>query len=158
ILLRAATAGQPGFLGKSASRWAADLRHRDAAVRRSAAFALGKCGSAAVPEVPKLVRSLKDPNARVREAAAFALGEIGPTAWDETIPALINLLANDSEALIRRSAAFALGSLGRHTPPSSTESIQAIRTALEKSLGDSEPSVRQNAARALGRLGPQRAL
>src|SRR5262249_25162090 len=133
------------------------LTSKDAVVRRNAAFALGKAGSLAVSAAPKLVHALKDKNAEVREAAAMALGQIGPSGWDETFPALVDLLNQDRDARVRRSAAFALGSLGHAGMPAEEETCTAIRTALEKALGDTEVPVRQNAARALGSIGAKHA-
>src|SRR5579872_6597169 len=83
------------FLGKPMKTWVAELSSPDAAVRRSAAFALGKIGSAASSEVSGLVGALKDDNAGVRDRAAAALGDIvadfrgGEGAlWPDVGPAL----------------------------------------------------------------------
>jgi hypothetical protein len=72
LALVPAAQGQVGsYLGKDYFKWAAALSHKDASVRRSAAFALGKMGVGAQPAVGKLVKRLEtDGDAGVREAAA----------------------------------------------------------------------------------------
>ena len=50
------------------------LRHRDADVRRVAAFTLGLVGNRAV--VPPLTRALRDPDAQVNEMAEYSLWSI----------------------------------------------------------------------------------
>src|SRR5262249_20202242 len=127
-----------------------------ASVRCSAAFALGKTGPLAVVAIPRLTRALKDDHAGVREAAAFALGEIGPAAWEDTFPALVELLAGDKDPLVRRSAACALGKLGREALQAEDSPANAVLSALEKGLSDASATVRQNAAWALGRLAPKK--
>ena len=55
------------FLGKGAEPWRKQLDSADPAVRRSAAFALGRLGAGAFEAGRDLVRRLRDPDARVRE-------------------------------------------------------------------------------------------
>jgi HEAT repeat protein len=148
---------ETAFLGKPLTRWTEEVSSADAVVRRSAAFALGKAGAPAIPAVPKLVRTLKDPDAGVREAAAYALGEIGPSGWEETLPALIRLVDGDRSPLVRRSAAFALGRLGRQTAATEIGAPHLLREALERGLKDPEAQVRQNIAWALGQMGADQA-
>jgi HEAT repeat protein len=138
---------EPTFLKKSLTDWFTDLHHpKDAAVRRSAAFALGKIGPPAAGAVPRLVEELNDPDTAVREASAFALGEIGPTSYNpQAIPVLLQTLQSDKDAKVRRSAAYALGRYGPHASQGAA--------ALQNALGDAEPVVRANAAWALGQLG-----
>jgi HEAT repeat protein len=147
-------AADKGFLGKPIAKWADDLKSPDPAVRRSAAFALGKAGSASIYSVPRLVGALKDSQPSVREAAAYALGEIGASTWDQTCPALVSLLTDDGDPLVRRSAAFALGRLGL---PADDGAAATVVQALRRALGDTDPSVRQNAAWAIGQAGGKKA-
>ena len=147
-------ADDQSFLGKSVNRWARELASKDAKARRNAAFALGKYGPQATAAVPALIKTLKDSDAAVREAAASALGEIGPSDHEETIPNLVEVLANDSSTGVRRSAAIALGTLGKSASAPEDDLTRPVRAALEKALGDREALVRQNACWALGRIGP----
>jgi HEAT repeat protein len=140
------------FLGKRLQEWMAGLDNSDAAVRRSAAFALGKMGADGYLAVSRLARRLgSDKDAGVREAAAAALGDVaaalrggGRGLWDDAGPALQKAL-NDDDPRVRRSAAYALGCFG--------PSAGGASAALKKALKDASPSVRRNAAWALGRLG-----
>src|SRR5258707_292897 len=70
--------GQTGsYLGKSCKQWMASLSSKDATVRRSAAFALGKIGAGAEPAIGQLVERLAaDSDAGVREMAASAVGDM----------------------------------------------------------------------------------
>jgi HEAT repeat protein len=156
---------EPQFLKVPQSKWTRELSHSDAAVRRSAAFALGKMGLPAAGSCPQLLTALTDLKPGVREAAAFALGEIGPT--DDSGPLVTALLKalKDDNAKVRRSAAFALGRLGAR---GSTVAVlgannidpvaivrgnaKAAAPMLQEALADPEPIVRQSAAVALGEL------
>ena len=75
-------------------------------VRRSAAGALAKIGSAAKAMLA-LVDALRDPNSDVRMSAAEALAEIGPAA----VPALVDAL-KDPNLDVRWRAAEALAQTG----------------------------------------------
>ncbi len=136
--------------------WRRDLTQKDPALRRSAAFALGKIGAEAAEAISPLTEALKDSDPRVRDAAAFALGDIAFAAdhrlsgnvWLRASTALQGLL-KDPEARVRRSAAYALGQCGLHA----REELPALRSALGELLRlDGNPLVRQNAAWALGML------
>ncbi len=141
------------FLGKRLPEWLAGLDSRDAAVRRSAAFALGKLGPDGYRGVPGLVRRLgQDPDAGVREAAAAALGDVaaatrggGRALWGDAGAALQKALREDADPRVKRSAAYALGCFGSNA--------EGAAGALRQALKDGSASVRQNAAWALGKLG-----
>ncbi|HYT89526.1 MAG TPA: HEAT repeat domain-containing protein [Gemmataceae bacterium] len=142
------TRGQE-FLGKSVELWQENLAPtKSAAERRSAAFALGKLGKAAVNALAALAQRLDDPDAGVRETAAFAIGEICAHARVSS-PQLLTLLSKrlkeDPEPMVRRSAAVALGSIGKAEP--------AVLASLDAAIKDNDPTVRQNVAWALGRMG-----
>jgi HEAT repeat protein len=134
------------FLGKPAAEWLKELSDPKPEVRRGAAFALGKCGSAAA--ATDLLRALGDADGGVREAAAFALGEVAAdreaVPWRKVGGAVRKVLAEDKDARARRSAACAIGHFG----PDAAEA----REDLERALADKDAAVRQNAAWALGRL------
>jgi HEAT repeat protein len=135
------------FLGKPREQWQTELASRDATLRRSAAFALGKLGAQAAPAVRDLRRALNDPDPTVADAAAYALGEIGPQAAN-AVDDLVALLGDPKkDAQVRRSAAIALAGI--------KDRSNGVCRALRRALDDSSPAVRQNAAWALGRLKPE---
>jgi HEAT repeat protein len=147
------------FLDRSPGHWLERLKSTRPAVRRSAAFALGRLGHEAYYAVPELARHLQDKDPGVRDAAASALGEIVfglrdqevpfnvALQWDQAGARLVKALSVDTEPdpRVRRSAAYALGTFG----PAAAEALPA----LKKALRDTNPAVRQNAAWAVGRVG-----
>ena len=142
--LAAGQSARQRFLNKAPDAWAKDLQSGDARVRRTAAFALGKCGGDAASHVGALIRALDDRDEGVREAAAFAIGEIGILAAPEAVAPLVRLLEGDPAPAVRRSAAYALGKLGSLAE----EATGPLRQALKHP----DPRVRQNAAWALGQI------
>jgi HEAT repeat protein len=133
------------------------LRDRDEFVRREAAFALGRAGSASA--VPALAEALEtDREGAVRGAAAVALGQIGdPTA----APFLVGSLARrlppragrerprrrrvEQDEFVRRAAAVSLGQLrAREAVPALVETLSDERAPDD---------VRREAARSLGLIG-----
>jgi HEAT repeat protein len=119
------------------------LTNQDAAVRVTAANALGSFGPDAKGAVAALVRSLADTNRLVRQQAAQSLGEIALQPELMT-PALIAALS-DSDAGVRMSTALALGSF--------REKARDAVPSLQKAEQDPDPEVRQAASNALSRIG-----
>lgn len=146
-------AGTPLFLGKSVDAWRKELNNADAAVRRSAAFALGRMGDEARGAVSQLVRRLQeDADAGVRDMAASAIGDIAralqdnnAAIWQKCGGTLVRLLKDDPSDRVRRSCAYAVGAFG----PQAAGAVEKLNNAL----GDDKASVRQNAAWALGQVG-----
>jgi HEAT repeat protein len=139
------------FLGRPANQWTRELADQRPATRRSAAFALGRIGSAALPATPELANCLHDSDASVRAMSAEALGDIvlalhggGLSIWEAAGPALGKALADDADPRVRAAAAYALGAFG--------DRASSLAPALRAALHDAEPRVRRGAARALGRL------
>jgi HEAT repeat protein len=126
--------------------WALAARLKDGsiAVRRAAAYALGKMGPKAGEAVPALIETLQDMDTDTRLAAASALGDIGPAA-STAVPHLGRAI-KDGEAVIRTTAAYALGWIG----PAAKAAVPALIEALK----DKAEPTRINAAEALGRIGP----
>jgi HEAT repeat protein len=143
------------FLGEPVSRWKADLGHKDPAVRRSAAFALGQLGGQSLEAVSTLLRIMQhDDNPGVREMAASAIGDINASFRlsrqvldKEVADALQKVLEKDADPRVQRSAAYALGTFG----PAGLPAVDA----LKKALASPAAPVRQNAAWALGQIGPE---
>jgi HEAT repeat protein len=140
------------FLGRSADTWAHELSDDRPAVRRSAAFALGRIGGEALIATPELETCLHDPDPGVRAMSAEALGDIvlalhggGQTVWEAAAPALRKALAGDEDPRVRGAAAYALGTFGERA----AGEVPALREAMR----DPDPRVRRSAARAAGRLG-----
>src|SRR5690349_8865465 len=88
---------------------AAQLKDKDAKLRRAAAQELGRRGVKAVTAVPALTEALADSASNVRTAAAEALGGIGVTA-KSAVPKLMNAL-KDKDAMVRETAAEALADI-----------------------------------------------
>jgi len=111
------------------------------AVRRSAAWALGRIGSAEA--LPPLVRAL-DPRLEgspaVRRQAAQSLGELGSP---EAVPALLDALASDPDPMVRLLIVGALGTLG---------DPRALSPLSEILLQGDDFLLRAEAALALGKL------
>jgi HEAT repeat protein len=150
-------AGALEFLGKSVDTWKKELNNRDASVRRSAAFALGRMGEGGRGGVSQLVRRLQEDNdSGVRDMAASAIGDIARAlkganddVWEKSGGMLVKILKEDSSEQVRRSAAYALGAFGPQAAGAMND--------LVKALGDGRASVRQNAAWALGQIGEEAA-
>ena len=112
----------------------AALRDKEPEVRGAAAVSLGDHADAAA--IGPLTAALADKNAFVRAQAARALGVNGRAATQE-VPALIALLASDTDGEVRRQAAIAIASIGD----------RSALPALERAARDSDPYLAQ-AARA----------
>jgi HEAT repeat protein len=82
------------------------LRHKDTAVRREAAVALGELHS--YPALSPLMDVLRDPESDVRAAAARALAEIGD--W-RAQASLSWTAAKDNDMAVREAATAALARL-----------------------------------------------
>ena len=116
----------------------ARLDDPDEDVRREAALALGRIGSAEA--VDALLERLTDPESDIKTAAAAALGMIkDPRALGPLMEALGN-----SDREIRRAAALALGE------SRARDAVSELRRILES---DPEPRVFVAALRALTMLG-----
>lgn len=112
------------------------LGDREAAVRLTAAEALGKIGD---PRTGRfLMQALHDSDPRVREAAARSVGVLSEES-EEMETELVTLLS-DPEVPVRHAAAQALG--GRKGTP-------ALMSALTDLLRNPDPTVRQASAHAL---------
>jgi HEAT repeats len=103
------------------------LRHKDAAVRREAALALGELHS--YPALSPLMDALYDPESDVRLAAARALAEIGD--WRAQAP-LSWTAADDHDMAVREAATAALARLPeanwrrRDTTPQTSPSAKPV--------------------------------
>jgi HEAT repeat protein len=102
----------------------AALKDKDPELRGAAAVSLGDHADAAAVE--QLAAALYDKSAFVRARAAHALGVNGRAAA-QAVPALIRLLASDSDGEVKRHAATALGSVGDRS------ALQALEQASRDS-------------------------
>lgn len=71
------------------------LENHDSAVRLKATNVLGRMGPDAAAAVPSLVKLLEDADPEVRKAATRTLGQIGPAAKD-AVPSLMKSLLQPS--------------------------------------------------------------
>jgi HEAT repeat protein len=165
------------FLGKPVGQWVRELSAESPQTRRGAAFALGKIGAAAAPQLPRLASALKDPDGAVREAAVSAIGEIGQSLVNPYLQtAKENALRSGdrryrAEERLGDEVARAWDQVGGELVHLLNEADPALRQsaayavggfgpgaasareALEKAFRDADAGVRQNAAWSVGRLG-----
>ncbi|MBI4663870.1 MAG: HEAT repeat domain-containing protein [Verrucomicrobia bacterium] len=113
-------------------------------VRTEAIGVLGELGELAKDAVPALTEALADKAAPVRLEAATALRRIDPAQAKTVLPALLNVLENNS--IFRRLAARELGLMRAEAAPA----IPLLREALY----DPDPLMRQRAGEALWRIDP----
>jgi len=121
------------------------LDDRDANVRAKAAWALGALGGTSHATVEALTKSLGDADFGVRANALRSLGALG-TQSASAGPAVVQLLATDSQWQVRMAAATALGEIGAER--------SAVIPALIDALGDSSASVRCPAVQSLAKIDP----
>ena len=144
--------------------------------RSMAAWALGRIGSAAEPEIPFLIETMHTTKLlAVRRSTAEALGNFGPAA-KPAVSELLKMLHNDDE-IARVNAAVALWKIDRHPKavPALLEMLrhgnssqaypaavalgqmeqeaQRVASALIEALHAPDDDVRRAAARSLGQLG-----
>ena len=119
----------------------------DMRVRATAAYALGRAGSAAESAVPPLRHALESNDPTVRVVSAWALAHIAPDDPQvdaAVIPVLMHGTKSDN-AMMRRGSADVLGKLGK-----AAESAVPALDALKK---DADESVRAAALEALEQIG-----
>ena len=97
-------------------------RRADRAMADTAADALARIGTPAVPQVTVM---LSDPNPELRIRAAQILAQIGPDG-KAAVPELVNRL-RDEDIDVRKAAAHALGQMG----PSAGEAVPALLRATQ---------------------------
>ena len=148
------------------------MRHNDEySLKSSAAFALGRIGGQAIPEllallrnpdtrdpaimafpfagaeaVPALAELLEDRDAGTRCAAAEALGRYGYESGAAAAPALVHAL-KDKDAEVRRRVVVALSTAGAGSEVSAP--------ALASALKDVDDDVVHTAIFSLGEMGPR---
>jgi HEAT repeat protein len=119
------------------------LRDPSAAVRETAAWALGEMGVRAAN--PALGRALADRDAKVRASAAWALGQFHLAR----APGALVKALDDPDRHVRLSAAWALGEIG------DAEAAAAVADALRR---ETDEEVRRAEVRSLvesGRVSPE---
>jgi len=105
-LLLFGCAPEPRYKTLPASYWLKQIRHRDAANRYQAAYALGEMGPSVQGALPALIKALDDPHVTVRWEAIKALARFGPAATD-AVPMLRDHL-NDPAPSVKMAAEMAL--------------------------------------------------
>ena len=120
------------------------LKDPDDSVRRSAAIALSRIGSAGQIALPFLIMALEDSNPPMQFLAAEAIINIGPSQ-KAAVPAYIKALSHE-DRFVRKNAAFAIGRFG----PDAKSGIPA----LCKAVNDEDKGVRTGATSSLGKIGP----
>jgi len=115
------------------------LSSHSAKERAQAAEELGHLGEKAIPCIPDLIKTLKDPDGGVRAKAIIALGFLEAT---EAVLPMIDAL-EDQDEMVRSSAVAALSFL---------KDQRAVQPLLQL-LGDKNNELRDRVLRALGRIG-----
>lgn len=115
-----------------AKQYAADLKSKDAKVRRTALRELGRLGQLqrklTQPYVADITTALTDANAGVRGEAARTLGIIDPPDTKAAIAAIAEKLKEEKSPEAREGQAMGLGGLGGTTDD--VDLKQAARQAL----------------------------
>ena len=144
--------------------------------RCMAAWALGRIGSAAEPEIPFLIETMRATTlVSVRRSTAEALGNFGPAA-KAAVSGLVKMLGNEDE-IVRVNAAVALWKINHHPKalpallemsrhaeaaqayPAAValgqmeEEADVVAPALIEALHSPSADVRRAASRSLGQLG-----
>lgn len=146
--------GDEYYDNHSSSYWIEALRHDDAEVRRSAAFALGQMGESSPEAISSLSELLlTDKEDLVRLNASLALMKIGKPAGS-ACRALAEGL-KDNVMFVRMNCAMALARIG----PEAHEAVPHLVTAMQSASNRPRVpvfsrSVREQAAAALGKIGP----
>ena len=123
-------------------RWIEQLTDPAAGKRQEAAFSLANSAAAAKAALGPLTKALRDSDGEVRAQAAVALSKVGPDAG-AAVPALIEMMKNDSSVTARSYATWALGEIG----PGAKSAVPSLMEAL------SDKVVAESAAAALETLG-----
>ncbi|MEM9907126.1 MAG: HEAT repeat domain-containing protein [Cyanobacteria bacterium P01_D01_bin.44] len=97
--------------------------------------------------IPRLMSALDDEDVVYRRAAVKTLGMIGP----DTVPFVVESLANSDNVTVRGSCAKALAQIALNYPDEPFP--QAGLEGLKKSLHDANPVVNIASAMALGEVG-----
>jgi hypothetical protein len=126
------------------------LTDRRASVRAAAVYALGEVGSGAVDARRAVRAALDDPEPSVRDMATWAIGRINPALSDG---GELSTAADLAAGLANPDPWVRLSALQRFTPYSSDRA--AAIPLLLRALGDADPGIRAAAADALVSIGEQ---
>jgi HEAT repeat protein len=124
-------------------------RDTDPAVRRRAAYAMGKVGLAARDAVKE---AMTDPDESVRNTAALAIAGMGPTATRGGAAADLGSDRDLAQGLKSPDPAVRLSVLLRYQPY--VGDMDRSLPLLISELGDADPLVRRAAGNTLVILGP----
>ena len=101
---------------EEAKKYAADLKHKDAKVRQTAAKELGRLGGAkkslVAPYLSDIMSAMKDKDAGVRGEAAKTLGIADPEDKKAAVKAIADLLMDEKSETARAGMETGLGELG----------------------------------------------
>src|SRR5438309_7543988 len=80
VLLLTGCDPEPVYMGRSASAWRRDLKHKDSMARCHAVAAFAMIRPPVKAVIPDLIESLRDDSHYVRHQAALTLSSMGPDA------------------------------------------------------------------------------
>jgi HEAT repeat protein len=100
---------EPVYMGRSASAWRRDLKHKDSMARCHAVAAFAVIRPPVKAVIPDLIACLRDDSHYVRHEAALTLSTMGPDA-KAAVPSLLEL-AKDRHPKVREAAVSALNKI-----------------------------------------------
>jgi HEAT repeat protein len=136
---------------EQAKKFAADLKHKDAKVRRTALEELGKLGQLqrklTLPYIGDISKTLTDPDASVRREAARTLGLVDPEDKKAAVTKIVEILKNEKSEAAREGQETALGALGATAEDAEVKRMarEALLEARKKTESKREQKVIQAA-------------
>ena len=123
-------------------------QHPESSISGSAAYALEKIGTAAVPD---LIQALNDEDPSLRNTAVEMLARLRGEA-QAAIPQLVQALS-DEDPVISSSAAIALGKIAEAAPGSLAAMAKKAVPPLVQMMSSTDPALHGSAAYALEQIG-----
>ena len=125
VLLLAGCDPEPAYMGRPASAWRRDLKHKDSMARCHAVAVFAVIRPPVKEVIPDLIACLRDHVHYVRHEAAVALSTMGPDA-KAAVPSLLEL-TKDPHPKVREAAVSAL----KRIDPEAAAKAEALQSDEE---------------------------